>query len=85
VTTCHTYLHLRVECGGVYSSDSVSDRLIVVHLYYLCDLVVCMYELLWLYPEEGGGGRDKSVNVGRIKGNQRDIAHCLLEIGGIGF
>jgi len=44
-----------------------------------------MYELLWLYPEEGGGGRDKSVNVGRIKGNQQDIAHCLLEIGGIGF
>jgi len=85
VTTCHTYLHLRVECGGVYSSDSVSDRLIVVLLYYPSDLVVCMYKLLWLYPEEGVGGGDKSVNVGRIKGNQQDIADCLLEIGGIGF
>jgi hypothetical protein len=33
----------------------------------------------------GGGGGDKSVNVGRIKGNQYDMAWGLLKIGGVGF
>jgi hypothetical protein len=38
-----------------------------------------------MIPREGARWRGKSINMGRIKGNQYDMACGLLKIGGVGF
>ena len=75
VTSCHVCLHLAMRYDGVYSSDSVSDRLmgyiyiirvisyLVCKMYYTCSKYVEGWGQLWRKGEMLGNTGEKKVKV----------------------